>query len=126
MEEQSVDVTAADSGLIDFIPDNIDKLPDEPGVFLVVSPGQKVIYVGHAGDVGLRNSLWKFFEERAIPAAAFFRYRTARDGSIAEVLAGDYINAMKPPYNVGYGRYRSSETELTRGRRKTRQAAVNP
>jgi excinuclease UvrABC nuclease subunit len=126
MEEQSVDVTAADSGLIALVPDNIDKLPEEPGVFLIVAPGQKVIYIGHAGDEGLRSSLWSFFEEHAIPAAAFFRYRTARDGSIAEVLAGDYINAMKPPYNVGYGRYRSSETSLTRGKRKIRQAAVNP
>jgi len=126
MEEQSVDVTAADSGLIDFIPENIDRLPEEPGVFLIVSPGQKVIYVGYAGEGGLRNSLWEFFEDRAIPAAAFFRYRTARDVSIAEVLAGDYINAMKPPYNVGYGRYRPFETSLTKGKREIRQAAVNP
>ncbi|MFQ5743347.1 MAG: hypothetical protein ACE5HV_07135 [Acidobacteriota bacterium] len=119
-------VPAADSGLIELTADRIEKVPEGPGVFMMVSPGQKVIYVGHAGDSGLRESLWRVFEQEALPAASYFRYQSTADAATAEALASERIEALKPPHNIGYGRFRNGEVSVPKQARSVRQAAPNP
>ena len=33
------------SGLIEFIPENVEKAPEDSGVFLIISSSQKVLYL---------------------------------------------------------------------------------
>ena len=114
------------SGLIDFLPKNVEKVPDEPGVFLVLASGQKVIYAGVAGDTGLRESLWQIIEQQPFGVIEYFRYETASDAAAAEELCEGYIAEFKPPHNVGYGRFRNEEVKLPKQGHSIRQAVPNP
>ena len=121
-----VQTSAPESGLIELTPEHVEELPDGPGVFQLVSPGQKVIYVGHGGEKGVRESLWEIIEEQAITGVGFFRYQIAADPAAAEELAARYVEELKPTYNLGYGRFRNSEVTRSRQGRTVRRAAPNP
>lgn len=118
--------TAQESGLIELTPENIENVPDGPGVFQIISVGQKVVYVGHSGDRGLRESIWEIVEEHVLAVASFFRYVTTSDEETARELALQYVERYRPPHNVGYGRYRSGDTTLPRQGHRVRQAVPNP
>jgi len=114
------------SGLIEFIPENVEKAPEEAGVFLVIASGQKVMYVGDTRGKSLRESLWNVIEEQPFGATEYFRYIVETDaGKAAEVAAG-IIAELKPPHNLGYGRFRNEEVKVSRQGHSIRHAAPNP
>ena len=121
-----MEAVANDSGLIEFIPENVEQTPEEPGVYLVVTSSQKVIYVGQTGDRGIRESLWEVLEEQPFGAIEYFRYVVATDSARAEEIAGRYISELKPPHNLGYGRFRNEEVELPKQGHSIRHSAPNP
>lgn len=114
------------SGLIEFLPENVEKAPSEPGVFLVVASGQKVMYVGSTGDKGLRESLWNVIEEQPFGATEYFRYIVEPDATKAAGIVDALIDELKPPHNLGYGRFRNEEVKLPRQGHSIRHAAPNP
>ena len=114
------------SGLIEFIPENVEKAPQESGVFLVVASGQKVLYVGSTGDKGLRESLWNVIEEQPFGATEYFRYIVEPDVDKAAGVADALIHEHKPPHNLGYSRFRNEEVKLPRQGHSIRHAAPNP
>ncbi len=121
-----MEAIAKESGLIEFIPENVEQAPEEPGVYLVVTTSQKVIYVGQTGDRGIRESLWEVLEEQPFGAIEYFRYVVAADPAQAKKIAGRYINELKPPHNLGYGRFRNEEVEIPKQGHSIRRAAPNP
>ena len=121
-----MEAVANESGLIEFIPENVEQTPEEPGVYLVVTSGQKVIYVGQTGDRGIRESLWEVLEEQPFGTIEYFRYVVATDSAQAEEIAGRYIRELKPPHNLGFGRFRNEEIEIPKQGHSIRQAAPNP
>ena len=114
------------SGLIEFIPENVEKAPQEPGVFLVVASGQKVLYVGSTGDKGLRESLWNVLEEHPFGATEYFRYVIEPDAAKAADVRNALIKEHKPPHNIGYSRFRNEEVKVPRQGHSIRHAAPNP
>ncbi len=114
------------SGLIEFIPENVENVPDECGVFFVLASGQKVMYVGQAGERSLRESLWRVFEEQPFGVIEYFRYLVVPDSAAAEETANRYIAELKPPHNLGYGRFRNDEVKVSKQGHSIRHAAPNP
>ena len=114
------------SGLIEFIPENIEKAPEDGGVFLVIASGQKVMYVGETQGKGLRETLWNVLEEQPFGATEYFRYIVENDAAKAHEIAAGFIAELKPPHNLGYGRFRNEEVEVSRQGHSIRHAAPNP
>jgi len=114
------------SGLIEFIPENVEKAPECAGVFLIVASGQKVLYVGNTGDKGLRESLWNILEEQPFGATEYFRTIAEPDPAKAAEIAEQLIAELKPPHNLGYGRFRSAEVKVPKQGHSIRHAAPNP
>ena len=71
------------SGLIEFIQENVEKAPEGPGVFLLISSSQKVLYVGTTDARGLRESLWNLLEEQPFGATGYFKYVAEPDAAKA-------------------------------------------
>ncbi len=115
------------SGLIEFIPEYVEKVPEGSGVFMIIASGQKVIYVGKTGDKkGLRESLWSVLEEQPFGATEYFRYIVEADADKAAEIAEELIAELKPPHNIGYGRFRSEEVTVPKQGHSIRHAAPNP
>lgn len=114
------------SGLIELSPEEIEEVPEGPGVFELIATSQKVIYVDSAGERGLREAIREIFEEHVLSVATFFRYTTTADEAEAQELARRKIEAERPPHNVGYDRYRFSDTKISKQGRRVRHAAPNP
>ena len=114
------------SGLIEFIPEYVEKAPDDSGVFLIIASGQKVLYVGETGEKGLRESLWKVLEEHPFGATEYFRYIVEPDAEKARKVAADLVAELKPPHNLGYGRFRNEEVKLPKQGHSIRQSSPNP
>jgi excinuclease UvrABC nuclease subunit len=114
------------SGLIEFIPENVEKVPEDSGVFLIIASGQKVLYVGETGDKGLRESLWAVLEEHPFGATEYFRYIVESDVAKASEVAKELIAEHKPPHNLGYSRFRSEEVKVPKQGHSIRHAAPNP
>lgn len=114
------------SGLIEFIPENVEKVPPEGGVFLIIASGQKVLYVATTKDKGLRESLWNVIEEQPFGATEYFRYIVEPDETRAAEIATSLIAKHKPPHNLGYSRFRNEEVTLPRQGHSIRHAAPNP
>jgi len=114
------------SGLIEFIPENVEKAPEDAGVFQVVASGQKVMYVGDTEGKGLRESLWNVLEEQPFGATEYFRYIVESDVAKAAEIAAALIAEIKPPHNLGYGRFRNEEVTVSRQGHSIRHAAPNP
>lgn len=114
------------SGLIEFIPEYVEKVPEGSGVFLIIASGQKVMYVGETRDKGLRESLWSVLEEQPFGATEYFRYIVEDDAAKAAEIAKQLIGELKPPHNLGYGRFRSEEVKVSKQGHSIRHAAPNP
>jgi hypothetical protein len=121
-----VQAVEVDSGLIEFIPENIEEAPDEPGVFLIIASGQKVMYVGTTAGRGLRESLWNVLEEQPFGVVEYFRYSVEADEEKAGELVDALIAELKPPHNIGYGRFRNEEVTPSRQAHSIRHSAPNP
>jgi len=121
-----VQAPAQTSGLIEFIPENVEKAPEEPGVFLVIAPGQKLMYVGLSGEHSLRESLWSVIEQQPFGVIEYFRYAVEPDPAAAEALAQTFIEEHKPPHNMGFGRFRNDQVEVSKQAHSIRHAAPNP
>ncbi|MGD8331069.1 MAG: hypothetical protein PVJ49_16685 [Acidobacteriota bacterium] len=125
-KEPIVQAIANASGLIEFIPEKVEKAPEEPGVFLIIASGQKVMYVGDTAGKSLRESLWNVLEEQPFGATEYFRTIVASDPAKSAQIAHDLIAEIKPPHNLGYGRFRNEEVKVPRQGHSIRHAAPNP
>lgn len=114
------------SGLIEFIPENVEKAPESAGVFLIIASGQKVLYVAPTAGKSIRESLWNVLEEQPFGATEYFRYVVEGDEQKAADIAARLIEEHKPPHNVGYSRFRNEEVKLPRQGHSIRHAAPNP
>lgn len=114
------------SGFREFDADEIDSVPDAPGVFRLYSSGQRLIYVGHAGEEGLRRALTDLHAAKTIPGVGLFEYEGTDDADSAAERAQRQIEQLKPLCNLGFGRYRSGETGLPRQGHRVRLAIRNP
>ncbi len=114
------------SGLIEFIPANVEKVPEDAGVFEVIASGQKVMYVGKTQGKGLRESLWSVLEQQPFGATEYFRYVVETDDAKAAEIAEQLIAEIKPPHNLGYGRFRNEEVRVPKQGHSIRYAAPNP
>ncbi len=114
------------SGLIELIPENVEKVPEDAGVFLIIASGQKVMYVGETGDKSLRERLWGVLEEHPFGATEYFRYIVEPDAAAAHEAAEKLIAEHKPPHNLGYGRFRNEEVAVPKQGHSIRHAAPNP
>jgi excinuclease UvrABC nuclease subunit len=121
-----VQAIANASGLIEFIPENVEKVPDEPGVYLIIASGQKILYVAATAGKGLRESLWNVIEEQPFGATEYFRYIVEKDEEKAAEIVTTLINEHKPPHNIGYRRFRNEEVRVPRQGHSIRHAAPNP
>ena len=121
-----MEAVANASGLIEFIPENVEKVPEDPGVFLIIASSQKVMYVGRTEDKGLRESLWNVLEEQPFGATEYIKYIAESDTAKADEIAAKLIAELKPPHNLGYGRFRNEEVTLSKQGHSIRHAAPNP
>lgn len=114
------------SGLIEFIPEKVEKVPEDPGVFLIIASSQKVLYVGKTDGKGLRESLWNVLEQQPFGATDYFKYVAESDAVKADEITAELIAEHKPPHNLGYGRFRNEEVTLSKQGHSIRHAAPNP
>ena len=114
------------TGLIEFIPENVEKAPEDPGVFLLISSSQKVLYVGTTDAKGLRESLWNLLEEQPFGATGYFKYVAEPDAAKAVEINAELIAEHKPPHNLGYSRFRNEEVTLPKQGHSIRHSAPNP
>jgi excinuclease UvrABC nuclease subunit len=121
-----VEALKNDSGLIEFLPENVEKAPAEAGVFIVVASSQKVLYVGQTGDKGIRESLWAVIEEQPFGATEYFRHIVETDAAKAAQIAAALIEEHKPPHNLGYSRFRNEEVRVSKQGHSIRMSAPNP
>ena len=114
------------SGLIEFIPENVEKAPEDSGVFLIVSSSQKVLYVGTTDGKSLRESLWNVLEEQPFGAPGYLKYVAEPDSEKVDEITAELIAEHKPPHNLGYGRFRNEEITLPKQGHSIRHSAPNP
>lgn len=126
MTEASTERIQEDSGILEFLPHRLEEVPEGPGVYLLLSAGQKVIYVGEAGEGGLRDTLWELYEEQVFSGASAFRYLTTADREAAAQLAQELIQRHKPTYTIGFHRVRPEDISLPKQGHKIRRAVPNP
>lgn len=117
---------ALESGLIALKPASIGKLPESPGYFRLRSSGQRIMYVGHAGDEGLRQTVGEAAASAPVAGVSYVEYSSTTDAGGAEAAAQADIDRLKPLYNLGYGRYRNAELSLPKKGRRIRKAIHNP
>jgi len=114
------------SGFVELSPDSLKDLPVEPAWFRLRSPGQNVTYVGHAGAEGLRAAVRAMVSGQPVAGFATVEYELCEDGEAARSAAEADIDALKPLYNDGYGRYRNSDIQLPKKGHRVRPAMQNP
>ena len=114
------------SGLIEFIPENVEKAPEDSGVLLIISSSQKVLYVGTTAAKSLRESLWNLLEEQPFGATGYFKYVAEPDPANVDEITAELIAEHKPPHNLGYGRFRNEEITLPKQGHSIRHSAPNP
>ncbi len=115
-----------DSGILELTPGVIDGLPETPAVFRLRSSGQRVMYIGHAGDQGLRDVVRELCGAAPVVGISRLEYSLIDEASAAEAAAEDEIRRYKPLYNEGFGRYRNSELSLPKKGHRIRKAMHNP
>lgn len=114
------------SGFRSFEPRRIEELPESPGVYWIYSYGQKPIYVGHAGEEGLREVLWGLYESSALGGAAYYDVLVCDDEEGAASRAAEEIDELKPIYNIGFGRLRSDELTVPKQGHGIRREGLDP
>ena len=115
-----------DSGLLELTPSVIDGLPETPAVFRLRSSGQRVMYIGHAGEQGLREAVRELCGAAPVAGISRLEYSLADGAAAAETAAEDEIRRYKPLYNEGFGRFRNSELSLPKKGHRIRKAMHNP
>lgn len=114
------------SGLVKLSPDRVDALPEDPAHFRLRSPGQRVMYVGAAGEEGLREAVRSLVTGQPVAGLATVEYEVAPSAEAARAAAAADIVLLKPLYNEGFGRYRHSDSHLPKKGRRVRTAMHNP
>lgn len=114
------------SGFIEITPDTIETLPESPGHYRIRSPGQRIMYVGHAGSEGLRAAIREVVSGRPVAGYATVEYEAADSPEAAAQAAEHEIDVFKPLYNEGFGRYRATDTTLPKKGHRVRPAMHNP
>jgi len=114
------------SGLIEITPEAVDRLPETAAWFRLRSPGQKVVYVGHAGAGKLAEAVRGFLMAQPVAGVETVEYEPASDQEAARVAAEADVEALRPLYNTGFERYRTTETILPTKGPGTRRAMHNP
>ncbi len=114
------------SGLIELTRQAIERLPDDAGHYRLRSSGQRVMFVGHAGDLGLRETLRQVSQSHIVAGIATLEYVIADTSESAAEEAEREIRELKPLYNMGFGRYRNSDLRLPKKGHSIRKAMQNP
>lgn len=114
------------SGLIALTPEAIERLPEDAGHYRLRSSGQRIMFIGHAGDLGLRETLRQVGQSHVVAGIATLEYSTADSSEAAAEAAEREIRELKPLYNMGFGRYRNSDTSLPKTGHSIRKAMQNP
>jgi hypothetical protein len=115
-----------DSGFVNFGPDQIDGLPESAAHFRLRSSGQRVMMVGVAGEQGLQTAVRDVLRAHAVAGVATVEYCLAESPEAAREAADRDIRVLKPLYNEGLGRYRTTDPILPTKGRYTRRAMRNP
>jgi len=115
-----------DSGVIKLDGPTIDGLPESPGYYRLLSSGQTVMLVGHAGDEGLREAIRNAYQRSPVAGVALIEYSQTSTSDAAAAAAQDEVSRLKPLYNEGYGRFRNSEISLPKKGHRIRKAMQNP
>ncbi len=115
-----------DSGIIKLDGPAIDNLPESPGHYRLLSSGQSVMLVGHAGDEGLRVAVRTACQNSPAAGVALLEYSQTDTSDSAAAAAEDEVSRLKPLYNEGYGRFRNSELILPKKGHRIRKAMKNP
>ena len=112
------------SGLIEYLPETVEKAPEGAGLYLIVASGQKVLYVGDTE--GIREALWMILEEQPFGATEYFNYIEESDAARREAMSQELIAKHKPPHNLGYSRFRNEEVYVSKQATSIRNSAPNP
>ena len=115
-----------DSGIIKLDAPAIDALPESPGHYRLLSSGQSVMLVGHAGEEGLREAVRAAYDRSPVAGVALLEYSQTDSSASAAAAAEDEVDRLKPLYNEGYGRFRNSELILPKKGHRIRKAMKNP
>ena len=115
-----------ESGLLELTPDLVEALPEGPAVFRLRSPAQRVMFVGHAGEDGLRAAVAVLTRTVAMAGMATLEYESADSAEEAATRAETDITELKPLYNDGFGRFRNSDLHLPKKGHRIRAAMRNP
>jgi len=115
-----------DSGIIKLDGPAIDGLPESPGYYRLLSSGQSVMLVGHAGDEGLRAAVRRAYTHAPAAGVVLLEYSQTDTSASAAAAAEDEVARLKPLYNEGYGRFRNSELILPKKGHRIRKAMKNP
>lgn len=115
-----------DSGMIQLSNAAIDRLPEGPALYRLRTSGQRIVYIGHAGDEGLRQAIRDVWSGNAMTGVATVEYSPADSADAAAAAAGEEIDVHRPLYNEGYGRFRNSDIDLPKQGHRIRKAMDNP
>ena len=115
-----------DSGLIGLDEASIERLPESPAYYRLLSSGQRVMVVGYAGAEGLRETVRRAYARPPAAGFALIEYSQTDTAEAAAAGAEDETTRLKPLYNEGYGRFRNSEISLPKKGHRIRKAMQNP
>ena len=101
-------------------------MPGGPAVYRLRSSGQSVVYVGHVGEEGLREEIREIWAGHALTGIATVEYELADSAEEAAAAASEEIDALRPLYNEGYGRFRNSDVNIPKQGHRIRKAMDNP
>lgn len=114
------------SGIMDLTPETVETLPEKPALYRLLASSQRVMYIGHAGEEGLRNAIRKAVQGQLAAGIVLLEYEPKPTSEAAELAAREEIRALKPLYNEGFGRYRNSDFSLPKKGHRIRKAMQNP
>ncbi len=115
-----------DSGMIQLDGATIENLPEVPAHYRLLSSGQRVMAVGHAGEEGLREAIRQAYGYSPVAGVALIEYSQTDSPDSAAAAAEEEASTLKPLYNEGFGRYRNSELSLPKKGHRIREAMKNP
>ena len=115
-----------DSGIIELDSASVDRLPESPGYYRLLSSGQSVMLIGYAGDEGLRAAIRAAWQQSPVAGVSLLEYSGTDTSEAAVAAAEGEISRLKPLYNEGYGRFRNSEISLPKKGHRIRKAMQNP
>lgn len=118
--------TRLDSGMLQLEDATIENLPESPAHYRLLSSGQSVMVVGHAGEEGLRAAIRRAYSAAPVAGVALIEYSQADSPESAAAAAEQEVSKLKPLYNEGYGRFRNSEISLPKKGHRIRKAMNNP